>query len=109
MITQQELDLIKSTFTSEPSKVKTKPRRVKFLGEFITTASKKTVWRNRGFAKSALVCHFQSSHALCLLAGKLFGSGSGYYHCKDLIRALEAQKAIEYVDVEIEELAQRKA
>ena len=36
-----------------PKTVRTRPCRIKFNGEFITTTSKKTVWRNKGFAKAA--------------------------------------------------------
>ncbi len=40
-----------------PKTVRTRPCRIKFNGEFITTTSKKTVWRNKGFAKAALLNH----------------------------------------------------
>ena len=109
-ITPQELNLIESTFKSINITVKTKPCRIKFRGKFITTASKKTVWRNCGFAKSALLNHFQSDYSICQLAGVLYGPlpDRGYYSCKDLIRELENQNIVEYVEVDVEEFAQQK-
>jgi len=108
-ITPQDLNFIDSTFKSTNTTVKTKPCRIKFRGKFITTASKKTVWRNCGFAKSALLNHFQSDYSICTLAGTLYGvPDRGYYSCKDLIRELENQNIVEYVEVDVEEFAQQK-
>jgi hypothetical protein len=109
-ITPQDLNLIESTFKSANTTVKTKPCRIKFRGKFITTASKKTVWRNCGFAKSALLNHFQTDYSICTLAGTLYGISTdrGYYSCKDLIRELENQNLVEYVEVDLEEFAQQK-
>jgi len=109
-ITPQDLNLIESTFKSTNTTVKTTPCRIKFRGKFITTARKETVWRNCGFAKSALLNHFQMDYSICQLAGTLYGISTvrGYYSCKDLIRELENQNIVEYVEVDVEEFAQQK-
>lgn len=56
------IEAIAQTFAAAktPKTVKTRPCRIKFNGEFITTSSKKTVWRNKAFAKSALLNHLCS-------------------------------------------------
>jgi len=104
-ITSQVLDIITSTFKSTNTTIKTKPCRIKFRGKFITTASKKTMWRNCGFAKSALLNHFQNDYSICQLVGTLYGTPDRmYYCCKDFIRELENQNIVEYVEVDIEEV-----
>lgn len=109
-ITQTQLNLIENTFKQPQSKVKTRPCRIKFNGKFITTASKKTVWRNVGFAKTALLNHFQQDYTLCQLAGILCEGNpvNGHYRCKELICELENRNLIEYVEVDISEYAEEK-
>ena len=110
-ITQIELTLIENSFKQQPwSRVKTRPCRIKFNGKFITTTSKKTVWRNIGFAKNALLNHFQQDYTLRELAGILSEGNpvNGHRRCKELIRELEIRNLIEYVEVDISEYAEEK-
>lgn len=107
----------KSLLASKPPKtVKTRPCRIKFNGEFITTSSKKTVWRNKAFAKTALLNHLRSGSIaiainkyilnkqgpdrnLCYLSG---------YELKTLRDELEKLGIIEYIEVDIEDFAIQK-
>ncbi len=103
-----------------PKTVKTRPCRIKFNGEFITTASKKTVWRNKGFAKSALLHHIKSNTIIWpairdfILKVRLANQPwnvidyikSETY--KQIADELENQGIIEYVEVDIEDFAIQK-
>lgn len=110
---QSIIDIFKFSFLYSPPKtVKTRPCRIKVLGQFITTNSKKTVWRNKGFAKSALLNHVLSCP---FLAQKL--TDKGLKNCygrldsdaaKKLILDLEKEGVIEYVEASVEEFAERK-
>jgi hypothetical protein len=99
--TKKLVTTIESTFISSATHVKTKPFRIKFNGKFITTTSGKTVWRNIGFAKLALLNHFQTSGTICNFI-------SGYSHCKQIIKELTELGLIEYVEVDIAEYAIQK-
>ena len=103
-----------------PKTVKTRPCRIKFNGEFITTHSKKTVWRNKGFAKSALLNHIKSTPIISsairefILRAKL---ANQHWNVVDYIKSetykqivdeLEKQSIIEYVEVDIEDFAIQK-
>lgn len=99
MVSPEIISKIEATFSWQAKSVKTKPCRIKFNGRFVVLASKKTIWRNVGFAKNALSAHLQS-----------FTSAHGwkYYQCKDLRKELEDQGVVEYVEAEIEEFAGQK-
>ena len=107
--------------TKFPKTVKTRPCRIKFNGEFITTKSKKTVWRNKGFAKSAFLHHIKSSIIISsailefILKAKLVNQPwqvidyikSETY--KQIVDELEKQGIVEYIEVDMEDFAiQRK-
>ena len=103
-----------------PKTVKTRPCRIKFNGEFITTGSRKTVWRNKGFAKSALLNHIKSTAIISsaikdfILKARLANQPwnvidyikSETY--KQIADELENQGIIEYVEVDIEDFAIQK-
>lgn len=101
---------IEQTFLGRSSTaVKTKPCRIKFNGKFITTESKKTVWRNIGFAKSALLNHFNCQHTVSQYLKSTYNVDYTYGSVnKQLIRDLEAAGVIEYVEVDMESLAIQK-
>jgi hypothetical protein len=111
---------IKSSFENAkyPKTVKTRPCRIKFNGEFITTSSKKTVWRNKGFAKTALLQHLRTRDIAIVINRYILNKkGSDMDLCylgsdfelKDLREELENLGIIEYVEVDIENFAvQRK-
>ena len=101
-----------------PKTVRTRPCRIKFNGEFITTTSKKTVWRNKGFAKAALLNHL---HELPIGAAInqyiLKKNALTYTHhhayvdsriIKELRDELEKLGVIEYVEVDLEDFAVQK-
>ena len=106
--------------TKTPKTVKTRPCRIKFNGEFITTGSKKTVWRNKGFAKAALLNHIKSIPIISsairefILKEKLANKPwnvvdyikSETY--KQIAEELEKQGIVEYVEVDIEDFAIQK-
>ena len=117
------IEAIEKSFlaTKFPKTVKTRPCRIKFNGEFITTKSKKTVWRNKGFAKSALLHHIKSNIIISsailefVLRAKLVNQPwtavdrikSETY--KQIADELEKQGVVEYIEVDIENFAiQRK-
>jgi hypothetical protein len=109
---------IKSSFENAkyPKTVKTRPCRIKFNGEFITTSSKKTVWRNKGFAKSALLNHLQPIGAAInqyILKKNALTSTHHYSYVdsriiKELRDELEKLGIIEYVEVDMEDFAVQK-
>lgn len=109
-ITPELIQVIEITFSNRGSKtVKTKPRRIKFNGQFITTESKKTVWRNIGFAKSALLNHLNSQLILSVYIKKTFNMDYVYGTvCKQIIRDLEKAGVVEYIEVDVETLAVQK-
>lgn len=101
-----------------PKTVKTRPCRIKFNGEFITTTSRKTVWRNKGFAKSALLKHFHNQSILVAINQYILKKNAlTYAHrlgcvdsaiMKELRDELEKLGIIEYVEVDIEDFAVQK-
>ena len=101
-----------------PKTVKTRPCRIKFNGEFITTRSKKTVWRNKGFAKSALLNHLHerpigAAINQYILKKNALTSTHHYAYVdsriiKELRDELENLGIIEYVEVDIEDFAVQK-
>ena len=106
--------------TKTPKTVKTRPCRIKFNGEFITTGSKKTVWRNKGFAKAALLNHIKSIPIISsairefILKEKLANKP---WNVVDYIKSetykqiadeLEKQGIVEYIEVDIEDFAIQK-
>jgi len=119
-IPPEVIEAVGHTFAAAktPKTVKTRPCRIKFNGEFITTSSKKTVWRNKAFAKSALLNHLGSGYiAIAInkyilkkqgLDRDLVYLGNGY-ELKTLRDELEKLGIIEYIEVDIEDFAiQRK-
>lgn len=118
-IPPEVIDAIKSSFENAkcPKTVRTRPCRIKFNGEFITTRSKKTVWRNKGFAKAALLNHLQPiGAAINQYILKKNALTHTHHHAyvdsrivKELRDELEKLGIIEYVEVDIENFAvQRK-
>ena len=108
---------IKSSFEKAkyPKTVKTRPCRIKFNGEFITTSSKKTVWRNKAFAKSALLLHFHGKIITESIYKYLLNASNRhpYFYVpsdeiKKLRDELENLGIIEYVEVDIENFAVQK-
>ena len=96
---------------------RTRPCRIKFNGEFIITISKKTVWRNKAFAKSALLHHLRTRYiAIAINKYILNKKGSDRDLCylgsdfelKDLREELENLGIIEYVEVDMENFAVQK-
>ncbi len=79
---------------------KTKPCRIKIKGQFIATNSKKTMWRNIGFARSALLNHFSGSSAVKDIVIKHFGEDFYYKKgTKAILVELERLKVIEFVEI----------
>ena len=104
------ISAIELTFSNRNSTtVKTKPCRIKFNGKFITTESKKTVWRNIGFAKSALLNHLNCQYTISQYLKSTHNLDYTYGSVnKKLIRDLEAAGVIEYIEVDVESLAIQK-
>jgi hypothetical protein len=110
---------INATFENAkyPKTVKTRPCRIKFNGEFITTSSKKTVWRNKGFAKSALLNHLRTRD-IAIVVNKYILNKKGSdrdlcyfgsdFELKYLREELENLGIIEYVEVDLEDFAVQK-
>ena len=89
---------IKSTFKKkEPKTDKTRPCRIMLEDEFITTGSNKTVWRNIGFAKSALLNHFTT-----------YVIPNDTKSCKLLISMLVSEGYIKFIEVDIEDFSIQK-
>jgi hypothetical protein len=116
-IPPEVIDAIKSSFENAkyPKTVKTRPCRIKFNGEFITTRSKKTVWRNKGFAKSALLHHFNGKIITESIYKYLLNASNRhpYFYVpsdeiKKLRDELENLGIIEYVEVDMENFAVQK-
>lgn len=104
-ITQDLINVVSATFVKKTSTVKTKPCRVKFEGQFITTESGKTVWRNIGFAKSAMLNHLNSQLAISVYLQKILGTPYVYGKIvKEMLRELERAGVVEYVEVNDESL-----
>lgn len=100
-----------------PKTVKTRPCRIKFNGKFITTGSKKTVWRNKAFAKTALLNHLHSGYIAIAINKYILNkqgpdrnltSVLGSYELKTLRDELEKQGIIEFVEVDMEDFAIQK-
>jgi hypothetical protein len=104
------ISIIELTFCNRNSTtVKTKPCRIKFNGKFITTESKKTVWRNIGFAKSALLNHINCQSTVSQYLKSTYNVDYTYGTVnKQLIRDLETAGVIEYIEVDVESLAVQK-
>lgn len=121
-IPSEVIQAIEQSFAAAktPKTVKTRPCRIKFNGEFITTGSRKTVWRNKGFAKAALLNHIKSIPIISsairefILKEKLANKPwnvvdyikSETY--KQIAEELEKQGIVEYVEVDIEDFAIQK-
>jgi hypothetical protein len=90
------LKLEKTFSYHTPKTITTRPCRIKFLGNFIVTNSKKTIWRNKGHAKLALLNHFKCS---------FYSSPLPNYTVEEIIKELEKLGHIEYVEADIESFA----
>jgi len=94
--------------------VKTRPCRIKFCNRFITTSSGKTVWRNIAHAKSALINHFRMDYNICRsIQEEILGINDKYSYrgssvVKDVIKKLEKDGYIQYIEVDVEEYASQK-
>jgi hypothetical protein len=112
ILTPEQLAALKNTF--QPNKfVKTiRPHRIKFMGEFVTLTSGKTVWKKPGDAKSALNRHFRqwafygemenSRQSIVNALLKQFFSNEKYPYqqTKKLIDLLEKAGVVEFVPVD---------
>ena len=105
-IPKQVLDTIKDSFDSNklPKRVKTRPCRIKFMGEYITTNSRKTVWRNKAFAKAAFRCHLQSSPEVIYNLNLLvYNKDIAYYKCDEIRDNLEKLGIVQFIEEDIQE------
>ena len=56
------IESIKNSFQEiREKKLSTRPCRISFDGKFVKLESGKTIWRNKGFARSALLNHLTTS------------------------------------------------
>lgn len=98
-IPQEVIDGIANSFLPA-STGKTKPCRIKINGQFIATGSKKTMWRNMGFARSAMLNHFNSNKGVMNIIVKHFGEDFYYKKGrKAILVELERLKVIEFVEI----------
>jgi hypothetical protein len=104
-IPKQVLDTIKNSFdVNKPIKGKTRPCRIKFMGEYITTNSRKTVWRNKAFAKAAFRCHLQSSRKVInSLNSLVYNDELSYYKCDEIRDSLEILGIVQFIEEDIQE------
>lgn len=106
-LSEHNLQTIKQTFEYRAYKTKPiRPCRVKFMGEFVTTESGKTIWRRIGDAKSAINLHIYNKRDLFfefLPHEKSSYDGRFLYikssTIKELMTYLEKEKILEYVEV----------
>lgn len=106
-ITPEIINVISSSFSPNkpPKTVKTRPCRIKFNGEFITTTSKKTIWRNKGFAKSALLNHLNDPNIKISIFNNRYVGSREIAKLRD---SLEQAGLIQYIEVDIEDFAVTK-
>lgn len=124
MITETQLiDKITESFIKNeiPAAKTIKPCRIKWMGKFIRTNSRKTVWRSVGHAKSALRQHFSASRLyqdgqynnwmsieriLCLMKAKkeYVPESRAIYH--EFLQFLQDRKFLQFVEVDFEIFAQ---
>ena len=98
-IPQEVVDKITNSFLPA-STGKTKPCRIKINGQFIATNSKKTLWRNIGFARSALSNQYSSSCEVRDTVIKHFGADFYYKKgVKAILVELERLKVVEFVEI----------
>jgi hypothetical protein len=105
-IPKQVLDTIKNSFDLNklPKRVKTRPCRIKFMGEYITTNSRKTVWRNKAFAKAAFRCHLQSSRdVISNLNSLVYNNNLAYYKCDEIRDDLEKLGILQFIEEDVQE------
>ncbi len=110
-ITSEIIDVVGKSFSyDEAKKIKTRPHRIKFMGKFITTGSNKTIWRNKGFAKLALINHFETNDKIIELIKQISKENKFCYsnETKELIKKLEADGYIEYAEVDLDGFAVSK-
>ena len=108
-LTKQNLQTIKETFKVKQYKhpKPLRPYRVKFMGEFITTGSNKTIWRKIGDAKSAITLHFSNERGMFrdFLPHEKYTWGKDFVKdetVRELIQYLEQEKILEYIEVSAE-------
>ena len=108
-LTKENLKVIKGTFNKlcvDPKPIR--PCRVKFMGEFVTTSSDKTIWRKKGHAKSAIALHFSNNRSCFkeFLPHEKYTWGKDFVKdetVRELIQYLEQEKILEYVEVSAEQ------
>lgn len=109
-LTEQNLKTIKETFKLKQYKhpKPLRPCRVKFMGEFITTGSNKTIWRKIGDAKAAITLHLSNKRGMFRnflpnVKNMYGGISVGDEAVRELIQYLEQEKLIEYIEVSAEQ------
>lgn len=99
VIPKEVVDKITNSFLPA-STGKTKPYRIKINGQFIAMTSKKTMWRNIGFARSALLNHVSGNGGVKDIIIKHFGTDFYYKKgFKVILVELERLKVIEFVEI----------
>lgn len=110
--TPEQLTALKNTFKPTKPIKKARPHRIKFMGEFVTLNSGKTVWKRIGDAKSALHHHFatqtyshydpKADQSIINQLLKQFFSHEGYpyQHTSKLTSLLEKAGVVEFVPVD---------
>jgi hypothetical protein len=109
MITNEELSRLQQSFPEfKEKKVSTKPCRIKFCGKFIRLSSGKTIWRTKGFAKTALLNHLKDSRELPKSCYHFAGTVPYVVsdEVKKLLRELESTGVVQYVEVGTQEFAE---
>jgi hypothetical protein len=103
-LTQVLLNGISESLSQHPRKIKKiKPCRIKFMGNFISTESGKTLWRRKGDAKLAFLNHLESSFKFkkFLMENNICNDRTFYYiDFKELKHELEKSGYIEYIEID---------
>lgn len=122
VIPKELIKAIENTFLTAktPKTVKTCPCRIKFNGQFITVSSGKTIWRNKGFAKSAFLHHMEHNLSIktaikqYILQTNIVKQSWGHIDYvststyKQIRDELEKMGVIQYVESDIEDFAIQK-
>lgn len=110
--TPEQLTALKNTFKPTKPIKKARPHRIKFMGEFVTLNSGKTVWKRIGDAKNALNNHFTSFAGIGewraeqrsivnKMLHQFFAHEKYPHYCvKELIALLEKAGVVEFVPVD---------
>ena len=79
-------------FSSKKEVKNLKPCIISFQGQTITTYSGKCVWKNKGDAKKALICHLHRVDPQIL-------AQTGAKNTKEFVSFLEAAGIVEFVEI----------